>query len=303
MPTPNRRKPTKRFRLSEEMLTLADRSADPIVRNVKKILAEFEYTEILGTRYVWKYLPDDAFSRIYAGPDLYKMNHAFLSHLCRVIEAFEIVSVWRAWELMDPCTTSLNNHQYVAAATLARSLLELTVNYGIAVNTLRASFENFPWQHLRTRVLGLDCVDERGKKVGLESYIERLMSGTRLTEVVKVNPDMEQKNILSIIDKTDKALSRQGAGYLLRPHYDLLCELAHPNTIGYQRFLTSINAMENGWTARVMEAKATSEFATQIACECLWAISFSAGSMNGFFGEFQKLKKVLALHLGRILPI
>jgi hypothetical protein len=296
------REPTKRFRLSEEIIALVNHSADPIIRDVEKILIEFEYSEILGTTYVWKYLPDEAFSHFYAGPDVYKMNHAFLSHLFRVIEAFEIVSVWRAWELVDSCVTSLNKYQFVSAATLARSLLELTVQYGIAVNTLRASFDQFPWQNLRTHALGLDCMDERGKKAGLESYIERLMSGTRLGELLNVNQEMEQRNILSIIDKTDKALTRQQTGYLIRPHYDILCELAHPNTVGYQRFLTSITSMKNGWTARVMEANTISESAIHIALECLWALSFSAGSMNGLFAEFQKLKRVLGKHLGRILP-
>src|SRR5215471_3525529 len=125
------------------------------------------------------------------------MNHAFLSHLFRVIEAFEITSLWRGWELVDSCITSLNKYQFVSAATLARSLLELTVQYGFAVNTLRASFDKFPWQNLRTQALGLDCVDERGRKVGLESYIERLMSGTRLDEGLHANPDMAQQNILT----------------------------------------------------------------------------------------------------------
>ena len=61
--------------------------------------------------------------------------------------------------------------------------------------------------------------------------------------------------------------------------------------------------MKNGWTARIMEASAVSESAIHIALECLWALAFSAGSLNGFFGEFQKLKKALGNNLGRILPI
>jgi hypothetical protein len=46
------------------------------------------------------------------------------------------------------------------------------------------------------------------------------MAGTRIKDVLRLNPDMEQKNILTIIDKTDKVLQQKGFGYSVRPHYD-----------------------------------------------------------------------------------
>ncbi len=103
---------------------------------------------------------------------------------------------------------------------------------------------------------------------------------------------MQQKNIQTIIEKTDKKLAQQRCSYLIKPHWELLCELAHPNVVGYNRFLTSVNALEGGWTERVMEEKANSEGTIYIATECLWALSFGAGSLDGLFGEFQKLMKI-----------
>jgi hypothetical protein len=68
----------------------------------------------------------------------------------------------------------------MTASTLGRSLIELTVTYGQAANILHSELQKYPWDSIQTHVIGLDHEDERGKKVGLESFVERLMSGTRL---------------------------------------------------------------------------------------------------------------------------
>jgi hypothetical protein len=80
------------------------------------------------------------------------------------------------------------------------------------------------------------------------------------------------------------------------------CGEAHPNGLGYQRFLKSANLFDGGWIERVMEDKASTEFADGIALESLWSLSFSAGSMNGLFCEFQKLLKMAGPNLGRLSP-
>ena len=182
---------------------------------------------------------------------------------------------------------------------MARSLLELALHYGFAADTLRQAFDEFQWQHLKTHMLVLDEKDDKGRKIGLESYIERLMAGTRIKDVLQLNPDMEQKNILTIIDKTDKALQEQGLGYLVRPHYDFLCDIAHPNTLGFQRFLTSIKPADDGWMVRAMEEKGNGDAAIAVTCECLWALGFGAATMDSMFGEFQKL---IATYGGKIGP-
>lgn len=303
MPSSSRKQPTKRFRLSAKMRSIADASADPVIQSTHKALEEFEYSEVVGTRYGWKYLSDEAFSSFYLrqGVDAYTLNRAVLSHLIRLMEAFEITSIWRAWELLDPLLASLNNEQLNAAATLSRSLMELTVAYGDAANFLRINFHGYPWEKAHTEFIGLDQRDNGGRRVGLESYIERLMHGTRI-KALQGSSDMEQKNILSLIDKLDKQFAKQNHGYAVKPHYEFLCELAHPNTIGYQRFLTSVRNIGNGWTERMMEAKSMSEWYIHVSRECLWSVSFSTGSLNGLFGEFQSLKKNLVTRLGRILP-
>jgi hypothetical protein len=222
--------------------------------------------------------------------------------LFRVIEAFEIVGTWRATELISSSIESLNSERFVAAATTVRSLIELTVQYGWAANIVRVSFGKLPWQYLHEQLLVLDCQDENGRSVGLESFIERLMGGTRIKSVVETNPHMEQKNILTIMEKTDKGLNRQGMGYQIMPHYELLCDIAHPNTIGFQRYLVSVDESQNGWTERLMKERALGATAKKIVEECLWGLSFGAGTMNGCFGVFQTVFKNAGAQLKHFPP-
>jgi hypothetical protein len=306
MPKLQRPASKRKFRLDSRMQAMALHSEDPIVRDVQNTLNEFAYSEVVRQKYNWKYLPDERFqelcNRLTKGTTVYETNRAFLSHLLRVIEAFEIVSIWRATELISTSVDCLNSDRLVAAAVTIRSLIELTAQYGFAANVVRVNFEKLPWQHLREQAFVLDCKDENGKSVGLESFIERLMGGTRIKSLVEINPNMEQKNILTIIEKTDKILSRQGIGYQIMPHYEMLCDMAHPNTVGFQRYLVSVDELEGGWTARLMKDHALGSVAEKIVEECLWGLSFSAGTMNGCFGVFQTVFKNAGTQLGKLLP-
>jgi len=233
------------------MQAIACRSQDPIVRDVQNTLEEYAYSEVVGQKYNWKYLPDEPFQELCRalskGKTVYEISRVLLSHLLRVIEAFEIVSIWRATELISSSVDCLISDRIVAAAVIIRSLIELTAQYGWAANVVRVNFEKVPWQHLGEQVLVLDCEDQTGKSVGLESFIERLMGGTRTKSIVEINPNMEPKNILTIIEKADKILTRQGMGYQIMPHYEMLCDMAHPNTLGFRRYLVSVENLEHGW--------------------------------------------------------
>jgi hypothetical protein len=300
--------PKRQFKLTEELQQTAAIHDDPIIKTVQQTLDEFAYSEIIPRRLEWKYLPDSAFIERYleqlkASGDVYPVNHALLSHLLRVIEAFEIVSIWRATDLIDPCVKALNDENFVAAAVLARSLVELTVRYGDAANRLRAHFETFNWEGMRTHVMLMDQTNETsGKKDGLESFVERLMGGTRLDDVVKANPDMAMQNILTTIEKTDKALAKQGMGYQIKPHYERLCELAHPNAVGFHRYVHAEQTRLDGWISRTMMDRARGIPSVQILCECLWALSWAAGSINGLFGVFQTWRREIHPHVKPLLP-
>jgi hypothetical protein len=53
---------------------------------------------------------------------------------------------------------------------------------------------------------------------------------TRLKEMLEKNDEYPAKSIMDAIDKADALLG--GTEYKLRPHYEFLCEIAHPNHLG-----------------------------------------------------------------------
>jgi hypothetical protein len=301
---PPRRKPhIKRFQLNDKMSSIVSASPDPIVRDLLKVLEAFEYAEAIGSRFVWKYLPDDAFNEICNKPDMNvrMLNRTPFSHLVRIIEAFEMVSIWRSRDLVGSCVVSLNEKRLISAATLARSLIELTVTYGDAANFLQAAFRAFLWSELGNALIQPMVTDENGKEINLEIFIERLMSGTRMSQQLDKAPHMSQRNIMTVLQKLDKKLLKEH-GYQIKPHYDFLCELAHPNTIGFQRYISSVAIQDNKWENRVMEEESESLMSFRISHECLWALSFGTGSMSGVFGVFQELKQNVLKNIGRPLP-
>lgn len=288
--------------LSKRIREIAEASADPLVKLAPTELIEFGYYKVIGETYEWKYLPDDEFSRMASKLDVFATNRLLVSHLIRVIEAFEFVSIWRAADLLSGAVQCLNRGCCISASSAARSLLELSTSYLHAQNILRTSFAEFPWDKLKTRVLLLDEVGADGRRTGLEIFVERLMAGTRLESVVKSNPDVSQNSILTVIQKIDRGLAKAGAGYAIRPKYDFLCEIAHPNTIGFQRFSKCEVRRPDGWVTRWMSEHEQGP-AEQIVVEhCLWAMSFGAGTMNRSFAEFQKMKRGIGDKFGRPLP-
>src|SRR5208283_962971 len=142
------------------------------------------------------------------------------------------------------------------------------------------AFKALPWSAIGDAPIAAVIVkNENGKDISLEMFIERLMAGTRLNERLVKTPNMSQRNKMTIIQKLDKTPTGEYE-YQLMPHYEFLCELAHPNTIGFQRYLSSVNTLDNRWETRLMEEESFSERSVHISFECLWALAFGARSMD-----------------------
>ena len=74
----------KRFQLNDMMSKIAEASPDPVARTVCKVLQAFgSSSEVIGRKYFWKYLPDEAYSAICKKPGMSvrTMNRIFFSHL------------------------------------------------------------------------------------------------------------------------------------------------------------------------------------------------------------------------------
>jgi hypothetical protein len=299
-----KKRPTTRafLRLRDEVSGFAGKSEDPIVRTVGDVIEEFSHFVVIGEEYNWSYLSDEEYRKqVVMVSGAREANRLFLSHIMRSIEAFEIISIWRMADLAAGTIRNLNNFEVISACTLARSMIELSVRYGDAANFLYRYFENINWALLDVQIAKF-CIGQDEASETLEEYVEKLFHATRLDTLLEKSELMKAKNILTIIESMDKRLKKQ-FGYSVMSHYEVLCEIAHPNTLGYQRYLDSISkAARSGWDTRHLRRHANSSTAAMLISECLWAVSFSLSGMNGCFGVFQTLKKNYAEKMGRPLP-
>jgi hypothetical protein len=287
------------------MRELAKAGQSPLVKSVEQSLSVFfKLREAIGPNYEWKYLSDEAFLARYAAPkvSIAEMNRAQMSHLIRVVEAFEVTSIWRAADLIEGTVQSLNEDRFISACTTSRALIELAARYLEAQNVLRATFGSFKWETISTHVWHFGGGSVQDGEEGLEGFIERLMAGSRLKQVTDTNPALTQKNILSLIGKIDRKNAKSGNDIQIMPVYEILCELAHPNILGFDRFGIKEIHRTDGWAIRSMSATGFGISAQQVAWQAMWALSFGAGTMALSFEEFQKLTKVIGTNFGRPLP-
>jgi hypothetical protein len=134
---------------------VAQSSADPVVRDVERAIEDFSHFPALGQEYKWLYLEDAEFNKKIALAKSPKdINLLFLSHIARVIEAFEIVSIWRMADLATGSIRNLNNHELISACTLSRAMIELVARYGDVANFLFRYFEAVAWDKYETHVIG-----------------------------------------------------------------------------------------------------------------------------------------------------
>jgi hypothetical protein len=115
-------------------------------------------------------------------------------------------------------------------------------------------------------------------------------------------PEIEERNILSQLDKFDKALDKQGAGWSIREnYYEFLCEIAHPNYIGNARYATNL-CVAGEWQIYKMSAEAQESDYDLIAVKACGALSVSLECVMNGLGIFQQAIAYVAPRVGPLLP-
>ena len=214
-------------------------------------------------KYDWKTLSDDGFENwcnSLSQEELIQTNRVIISYLLRSVEAFQFVSVWRMTDLISSTVNALNNDLLISCAVTGRSAVELTSRYLHSVHVLDKYFSEIPWDKIDTHVLELGYLenfeDPKSNKL-IEHEIDRLMWGSRLEEVKEFNPELEQKNILTIIEKIDKTFRNGNEQFEIMPHYKVLSEAAHPNVLGFTRFQHNQSvAIDEKWVSLDMRERA-----------------------------------------------
>jgi hypothetical protein len=209
-------------------------------------------------------------------------NKFYWTDFSQNVEAYIVVTRWRYTELLHSAVRCLNSNEYVAAAVLARSALELGAVFVNNSITLRTNL-NVVIDHLS------DKPDSVVLSEPLEHFSLRIMWGTRLNNPSK---ELKQKNVLDSI----KALSinKQAEGLLIS--YEYLCEACHPNVVGNMNYFDKVLELNSdGSKTTLLNRFADSPTSKDLIEKSLWALSWSCiATRNAYTGTKSDLANLLS---------
>jgi len=116
-------------------------SKHPFVRDSARMISYcFELEQQLPERYGWRFCDEDALKRrIESAGSPSELNRIYWLDQARNVEAYAVMTFWRGTELLRPAIRSLNVHEVIAPAVVARSLLELATVFILNANTIESA--------------------------------------------------------------------------------------------------------------------------------------------------------------------
>lgn len=254
---------------------IIDESGHPFVRDSESLIKYFfELYNQIPLEYGWRFTSVESFKkqveRLKDKPD--EWNRLYWHDMANNIEAYGVMMIWRAGEILTHAIKSINARDLLAPAILSRSLIEIAAfslkNSNVIVKTIEDIYSNISKLGKTTHFYG--CED-------LEVLTVSMIFGTRLEEL---SNHPSQTNILTYI----QWLTKNKNAKELWTVYTFLCELAHPNVIGNARFwFTLENKREDGSERITMNRHAESVTTADIREKILWALGWSAGTIRNSF--------------------
>ncbi len=259
--------------LAEWVIERANKSERPFVRDSAiGIKHGLSLLESLPDKYEWQFCSDDSFKAKLdelvnsSNKSIFDCNKITWNDYSANWEAYAFMSYWRGVELIQPAIRCINLREYVAAAVLSRSLLELSATFLMNANTIEASVKQLPDLHNKLVVSDL-----------LEKFTNKAIWGSRLVE--KDDP-LYQSNVLTVLQK----ISKNPNATELFSIYEYLCEVAHPNVMGNARFWSHVESVDtNGCEMRIISRFADTDKAQIVLENTLWALAWGSAVINNAF--------------------
>lgn len=203
------------------------------------------------------------------------MNAVYWTDVFRSVEAYGVLSVWRGTELLRAAVPLLNDHQVLAPAVISRALLELSVSFLMTANDI----VDIASKAMKTPSGGLAASTE------LEEIVLSAIYGSRRPGTPK---HLKAQSIIKYIDFLTQA---PGASEL-KPVYEYLCDIAHPNTLGNARFAAVvIKKHGDGSETLRLERRAEAGHSHEIRTKTLWAVGWAAYTIRSGFQMNQSATK------------
>lgn len=249
------------------LIRFMEESDDGIVRRLPGLLDGFRaIRQRIPEEYRWRLITDEAFVK-HSFTDGDHVNQIYWYHIARQIEAFGVLAVLRTNEMLTAATTLLNDKHVLAPAVLARSLLEIAVTYLVDGNYIAHTVKE-----MLTKIKG----DEIVTCPDLEQRLAQMVHGRRIGDPPK---ELQKKNVLTHIQR----LSRNPQCVELSERYAYLCEIAHPNVVGFARFWGEVTDSPNDFITITVRGDNEVAQTAHIREQTLWAISWSTESIGNMF--------------------
>lgn len=234
--------------------------SNPIVSNVEKMIGScLELNRQCPQKYGWRFSSVETIQKkCKKVKNVKELNQIYWEDQVRNAEAYGLFTFWRGIDLLKPAVRSLNQHEILPSAILARSCVELSAALILNANIIAQTLDKISFPK-NTAVVS----DE------IEKYIVKTIWGTRLG-----TPEdyLKQTNILSILQK----LSKKTKDKEIMKKYSYLCELAHPNFIGNALYWSHVECVhKDGSERRVLQRKHDKGITEEIIPNILWALGWS----------------------------
>jgi len=252
-------------------------SDDAIVQQaegwIKHLLA---ITRMVPAVYGWRVTHVDTFieqgkelqARIdRGGAQIDDMNRHYWIDVAREIEAYSVLSLWRASELLQDALAPLNSGQVLASAILSRSLLELSATFLFDANIIGDVVK--------------EAIDAPRDQLILSEQLESvILKGIWGTKLGKPPPHLQKDRVGRLIG----SISKNPNAADLYPTYSYLCEVAHPNVIGNDRFQAAAGDVQSDGSV-IFRIERAAEFiaAATVREKTIWALGWSAYSVGSAF--------------------
>ena len=205
-----------------------------------------------------------------------ELNSIYWVDFARNCEAYSVMTYWRGVELIKPTIRTLNIKEVIAAAVLARSLLELSATFISNANIIHKNISDLEFPS-NPPVVSSE----------LEAFILRCIWGTRLGEP---EPHLKQINILTTIQK----LSKNPDVSDLLPIYEYLCEVAHPNVIGNAKYWSHIDhTYSDGSQRLIISRHADVDSYRETIENILWSIGWGSICLRNAFEMISQSIQIL----------
>jgi hypothetical protein len=277
--------------ISQHTNTIISQSDDEFVQHIRIVLKKYkEFFSKNSNVYPWKFTPTEVFNEIMEKEgilaasitpfSLYKVNQIYHDDIENDIRALQYIYIFRANALLESCINLVNKKDYLSAAIIARSLVELcsvALHHAASIDAnYKKLVEELPDQGLTKNLVELSYVRE---------ILERGIWGTRLPDIVDQNKDIKQFNVIPLLQKI---ADKEKVEYL-QPMYDFLCEATHPNLKGNYQFIHTPEEMNlTNPTHIIIGKNQTGDASSELLERTLGAISWSAKAVIGMDEHFQK---------------